>query len=96
MKEGLPSVPKQLLKWAVMFMGIRISLNELQALGFRMFFGTALGGNCSALYISSAMDVQKNWIDLVDWFWHGYLWFNCHCLPLPPLLKRSRRIWEHR
>ncbi len=37
-KKGITFCAKTLLKWAVMFMGIRISLHELQALGFRMFF----------------------------------------------------------
>ena len=60
-ERGITFCAKTLLKWAVMFMGIRISLSELQALGFRMFFLVLLSvGNCSALYISSAMDVQKN------------------------------------
>lgn len=37
-ERGITFCAKTLLKWAVMFMGIRISLSELQALGFRMFF----------------------------------------------------------
>ena len=37
-KKGIAFCAKILLKWAVMFMGIRISLHELQSLGFHMFF----------------------------------------------------------